>query len=86
MNAASLAMPNEGEGYDYVQDMKDLKDKTMQRIEEKVNEMRQAVQNEAEAEFTVENKMEARSTDLGSFLDNRPQATSVVEGKWDEKG
>lgn len=29
---------------------------------------------------------QSRSTDLGTFTENRPQATKVVKGKWDENG
>jgi len=73
----------DGENMDYKKDFADLKQKTMDALQGKVEELRKNV--DAEAEFTVENVMESRSTDLGSFVENRPKATSVVEGKWDKE-
>lgn len=80
----SAALPMDGENADYMKDMKDLKEKTLSVLADKVDEMKKNVA--AEEEFTVENVMQARSTDLGSFVENRPQDVSVVEGKWSEEG
>lgn len=80
----SAALPMDGENADYMKDMKDLKEKTLSVLADKVDEMKKNVA--AEEEFTVENVMQARSTDLGSFVENRPQDVSIVEGKWSEEG